>query len=73
MADCGCFVDRVAEDISYCPLHQAAPAMLKALEAWQLHHMVEPNPFGHNCEWCGDCLNKLHALRREALAQARGD
>lgn len=28
------------------------------------------NPWGHDCDWCGECCGKLGTLRRAAIAKA---
>lgn len=31
-----------------------------------------PTPWGHDCEWCGACVERVYELKRVALALTRG-
>lgn len=54
-------------------MEQAAPEMYAALKAQELRQTNQPNPFGHECQWCADCCGKVVRMRREALAKAEGE
>ena len=51
----------------------AAPKMLEALEARVAHEERNPPPFGHGCQWCGICYERLQEMEKEAIAAARGE
>ena len=41
---------------------------VRALRAEQLLTLKAPNPFGHDCEWCGKCVQRVVEMNFEALA-----
>jgi hypothetical protein len=51
----------------------SAPDLLKACEARQLYEMRRPNPFGHDCDWCGNCVQRVHDMEKAAISKARGE
>lgn len=47
--------------------------LYEALEARRRWAQNEPNPWGHDCSWCGECCYKMRAMMFTALAHARGE
>lgn len=50
----------------------AAPDLLAALKAHQAHVRGDKNPFGHDCEWCGECCQRMVDMQIRAVAKAEG-
>ena len=42
-------------------------AVVAALRAEQLLTLKAPNPFGHDCEWCGKCVQRVVEMNFAAL------
>ena len=61
------------EGVANARLIAAAPQMYEALEIRALYERREPPPFGHDCQWCRDCYQRLLITERKALAAARGE
>ncbi len=49
-------------------LEAANAAKDAALRAQEALDMRQPNPFGHDCQWCPRCVLKVAELRRAALS-----
>lgn len=50
----------------------AAPDLYAYAEAQEARDRRAPTPWGHNCMWCGPCMEHLGEMRRSALAKADG-
>ena len=56
-----------------CPFHAAAPAMYAALQNLAYcGSRISPPPYGHKCQWCGECVARARADARAALALVDG-
>lgn len=53
-------------------LEDAAPDLLAYARAQELREAGLRPQWGHDCEWCADCVEKLKNLRRHAIAKAEG-
>lgn len=54
-------------------LMAAAPELLECALYQRAYERFEvPTPFGHDCQWCQSCLEKLRNLRDSAIARATG-
>lgn len=50
----------------------AAPDLYEALKASRAYREDEPTPWGHDCRWCEECINRVVALQEAAIAKAEG-
>ena len=71
---CECCVvldhDAAVPFIDYCLLHVAAPELLAAVQTRRAYVLFLPNPFGHACQWCGGCMDRLFGMESAAIAKA---
>jgi len=53
-------------------LREQNASLLAALEAQELlGRNTIPTPFGHDCHWCADCVQKVRDMRRAAIKGAK--
>jgi len=66
----GC-TEKEAEAVAQ--LMVSAPDLLAALERLEGYVDCTPATYGHDCYWCSDCVGRLKADMRMAMAKAKGD
>lgn len=63
--------DRLAAGAEVQRRADCYPDLLAALEAQQARFVGEPNPWGHECDWCGNCVDTMNGMRIAAIAKAK--
>ena len=64
-------LDGDAEQIANARLIAAAPDLLAALEAQEAWDRHQAPPWGHDCQWCAGCCERIAIMRRAAIEKAK--